>query len=430
MKVSIIGSGYVGLVTGVVFAEKGHDVLCIDADPAKVASLQAGKVPIYEPGLEEMLHRNIEAGRIRFTGDTPAGVEHGQVIFIAVGTPSLPDGKADLSAVETVAREVASSIKEYKVVVEKSTVPVRTGERVQQTIARYVEPGTEFDVVSNPEFLREGAAIEDALDPDRIVVGVASKRAEKVMRELYRGYECPFIVTDIASAEIIKHASNSFLALKISYINAVANVCELAGANVDEVAQGMGLDTRIGPRFLGAGIGYGGSCFAKDVAAFAAISRELGYDFKLLDEVQGINLERREKFVELMEHELWILRDKTVAVLGLAFKPDTDDMRDAPAITVIEKLLEKGAKVRAHDPAARDNARAIFGDRIEIVEDPYDCLEGADCVALLTEWQVYQDLDLARAKSLLAHPTLFDARNVWSPAEMAQKGFTYRSFGR
>ncbi|MBW2970925.1 UDP-glucose/GDP-mannose dehydrogenase family protein, partial [Candidatus Woesearchaeota archaeon] len=357
MKVAIIGTGYVGLVTGTCLAEIGHRVICVDNNKDKINVLNSGGIPIYEPGLLELIKKNVAAKRLIFSTELPSAVKQSEVIFIAVGTPPRDDGSADLSYVENVARQVAQAMERYTVVVEKSTVPVETGEWVKRTIELYNKRGIPFDVVSNPEFLREGSAVKDFLEPDRIVVGVGSKKAEKIMRELYEPIKSELVVTDIKSAELIKHASNSFLATKISFINAVANVCEKTGADIKMVAHGMGLDSRIGPRFLNAGIGYGGSCFPKDVDAFIHISDNVGYDFRLLKEVQAINKLQREKFLRKVHDAMWIVKDKRIAIWGLSFKPNTDDMREAPSIDVINALQREGAKITAHCPGALETAK-------------------------------------------------------------------------
>jgi len=429
MNICIVGTGYVGLVSGTVFAHKGHNVICIDKEEDKIHMLKEGKMPIYEPDLEKMVVENYKAKRLKFSTDVGEGVRSSQIIVIAVGTPPSEDGRADLSHIEQVARQIARHINEYKIIVEKSTVPVQTGEKVQLTIQRNIKQEFEFDVVSNPEFLKEGAAIEDALHPDRIVVGTSSERARKVMQELYKDFGAPIIMTDVKSAEIIKHAANSFLACKISYINAVARICELAGANIMEVAEGMGLDRRIGRQFLNAGLGYGGSCFPKDIDAFERISQELGYDFRMLHEVQLINKEQRIHFLKKVEEELWILKGKVVGVLGLAFKPDTDDMREAPAITVIHELQKKGAIIKAYDPQAMHNAKNIL-EKVEYCQDPYAVAQGADCLIIATEWDEFKKLDLAKVKQLMNHPTIIDGRNIYDPVKMIEMGFNYRSVGR
>ena len=332
MKLTIIGTGYVGLVTGTCFAEVGHRVVCVDNDAAKVKLLQSGGIPIFEPGLDELVRKNVAVGRLEFTSSTAEGVQKSDVVFIAVPTPPQPDGSVDLSFIEKVARDIAAAMTGYKIVVDKSTVPVKTGEKVSETIKRYCKARVEFDVVSNPEFLREGFAVGDLMKPDRVVIGVRSPRPVAAMKEIYAPFNAPIVVTDINSAELIKHAANSFLALKISYINAIANVCEAAGANVQEVANGIGLDERIGRRFLNAGIGFGGSCFPKDLSAFIKIAEQVGYDFRLLKEVQRVNADQLQRFVKRIQDTLWVLQEKTIAVFGLAFKPNTDDARTSPAV--------------------------------------------------------------------------------------------------
>jgi UDPglucose 6-dehydrogenase len=429
MNVSIIGTGHVGLVTGACMAEKGHRVLCTDSDERKIRTLRGGKMPIYEPGLEPLVRRGVRAGRLRFGGTNAEAVAFGKVVFICVPTPPTPSGGADLSYIEAVSREIARALADYRLVVEKSTVPVRTGEHVKSVITKYARKGQDFDVASNPEFLREGAAVEDTLRPDRIVFGVETRRAEMVLRDLYKPFRAPVVATDIRSAELIKHASNSFLALKISYINAVAAVCEAAGASVTEVARGMGLDPRIGPKFLQAGIGYGGSCFPKDVAAFEAISRDLGYDFALLREVQRVNAEARDRFVKKVEKELWIVKGKTIAALGLSFKPDTDDLRESVAVGVVRRLVELGARVRAYDPQAMEKAREVLKD-VTFCASALEACAGADCALLLTEWEEFRRLDFRRMRKAMAHATLLDGRNFYEPARMRELGFVYRSVGR
>ena len=429
MKVSVIGTGYVGLVSGAVFAELGHDALCIDNDAKKIALLEKGVMPIYEPGLDELVAKNRKAKRLKFAGTIEEGMKHGEVVFICVGTPPLPSGAPDLSQIDAVSREIAKHLKGYRVIVEKSTVPVQTGEKVRQVITKYAKAGSEFDVVSNPEFLREGSAVEDAFHPDRIVIGAESARAKELMLQLYDKYREKCLIVDIKSSELIKHASNSFLALKISFINAVANICELSGADVTQVARGMGLDSRIGPQFLYAGLGYGGSCFPKDVDAFVDIASRLGYDFHLLREVQRINQEQRDKFLKKIEQELWVVRGKKIGVWGLSFKPNTDDIRESPAIKICAALREAGAKVRAYDPKGQERAKEVLAG-IEWSPDAYHAVEGADCLAICTEWDEFRKADLAKVKKLMAHPTVIDGRNIWDPAEMEKKGFTYRSVGR
>jgi UDPglucose 6-dehydrogenase len=429
MKLTLIGTGYVGLVTGACFAEVGHQVICVDNDAAKVKLLQSGGIPIYEPGLQELVQKNVAAGRLSFTNNTAEGVEKSDVIFIAVPTPPQPDGSVDMSFIERVARDIAGAMTSYKIIVDKSTVPVKTGDRVSETIKRYCKAKVEFDVVSNPEFLREGFAVGDLMKPDRIVVGVRTPRAVAAMKEVYEPVKAPIIITDIASAELIKHAANSFLALKISYINAISAVCEAAGANVQEVAGGIGLDERIGRRFLNPGIGFGGSCFPKDLSAFIKISEQVGYDFRLLKEVQRINTEQMERFVKKITDTLWVLRDKKIGVLGLAFKQNTDDVRMSPAIDLCQRLVKEGATLRVHDPRAMEKAKPILAG-VTYVEDMNAVPEGCDALVIATEWEEFKALDLDRAQKLLTHPIMFDGRNLFDPAEMEKRGWIYKSIGR
>lgn len=429
MKITIIGTGYVGLVTGTCFAEVGHTVICVDNDEKKVRMLQGGGIPIYEPGLEEMVKKNVAAGRLHFTASTAEGVEKSDVVFIAVPTPPLPDGGVDLSFIERVARDIAGAMTSYKIIVDKSTVPVKTGEKVAETIKRYCKTKVEFDVISNPEFLREGFAVDDLMHPDRVVIGVASQRPVAAMKEIYTPFKAPIIVTDINSAELIKHASNSFLALKISYINAVSVICEATGANVQEVANGMGMDERIGRRFLNAGIGFGGSCFPKDLSAFIAISQHVGYDFGLLKEVQRINASQMERFIKKITDTIWVLKDKRIGVLGLAFKQNTDDVRSSPAIELCQRLQKEGASLRVHDPKAMEKAKALLKD-VEYVEDMNAVAEGCDALVIATEWDEFKKLDLERARKGLTHPIMFDGRNLFDPQEMEKLGWIYKSVGR
>jgi len=419
----------VGLVTGACFAEVGHRVICVDNDAAKVKVLQEGGIPIYEPGLEEMVKQNVEAGRLSFTTSTAEGVEKSEVIFIAVPTPPLADGAVDLSFIEKVARDIASAMTSYKIVVDKSTVPVKTGDNVAETIKRYNKAHVDFDVVSNPEFLREGFAVEDLMHPDRVVIGVRSQRPVAAMKEVYAPFNAPIIVTDINSAELIKHASNSFLALKISYINAISVVCEATGANVQEVANGMGMDERIGRRFLDASLGFGGSCFPKDLSAFIKIAEQVGCQFGLLKEVQQINSRQMDRFLKKISDTLWVLKDKTIGVLGLAFKQNTDDVRMSPAIELCQRLQKEGVRLRVHDPKAIEKARAVLQD-VTFVEDMDAVAEGCDALVVATEWEQFKKLDLERARKALTHPILFDGRNLFDPAEMERMGFIYKSIGR
>jgi UDPglucose 6-dehydrogenase len=429
MKLTIIGTGYVGLVTGTCFAEGGHEVICVDSDEAKVKLLQGGGMPIYEPGLEELVRKNVSAGRLRFTSSTKEGVEQSGVVFIAVPTPPLEDGSVDLSFIEGVSRQIAGAMIAYKIIVDKSTVPVKTGEKVAETIKRYCKAKVDFDVVSNPEFLREGFAVEDFMKPDRVVVGVSSARPVPAMKEVYAPYNAPVIVTDIASAELIKHAANSFLALKISYINAISVLCEMSGANVQEVAHGMGMDARIGRKFLDASLGFGGSCFPKDLSAFIRISESMGYDFALLKAVQRINAEQMDRFVKKISETLWVIKGKTLGVLGLAFKQNTDDVRMSPAIELCQRLLKEGALLRVHDPQAMDKARGVLGD-VTYVQDMNEVAEGCDALIIATEWPQFKNLDLERARKYLAHPIIFDGRNMFDVEEMERLGFLYKSIGR
>jgi len=428
MNLAIVGSGYVGLVTGACFAEVGHQVICVDNDLKKVHQLQDGQIPIYEPGLEDLVKKNVAAGRLSFTTSIGDAVTASKVIFIAVPTPPQPDGSVDLSFVEGVAREIAAHIKEYRIIVDKSTVPVKTGEKVAQTISRY-NPGADIDVVSNPEFLREGSAVEDLMKPDRIVIGVSSDRATGPMKEIYTPFNAPIMVTDLNSAELIKHAANSFLALKISYINAVAAICEASGANVERVADGMGADKRIGRAFLNSGVGYGGSCFPKDISAFIRISRELGYQFHLLEEVERINADQKERFLKKVREALWVLRHKKIGVLGLAFKGNTDDVRSSVAIAIVKQLIAEGAEVKAYDPKAMEKAQPLVPEA-RMVEKAEDVAEGADAVLVLTEWTDFKTLPWQAMKKKMLSPLLFDGRNLLNPEELRALGFTYTSIGR
>jgi len=430
MNICAIGTGYVGLVTGAVFADLGNDVVCVDKIAEKIESLRAGRMPIYEPGLEEMVSRNVADGRLAFTTDLPAAVRRSDVIFIAVGTPPKDDGETDLSQVETVAAEIGRARARYKVVVNKSTVPVGTGGLVREVIARQQPHAIEFDVVSNPEFLREGSAIEDTLRPDRIVIGAPTQQVAMTLVELYAPLERPMIITDLPSAEVIKYASNAFLATKISFMNAIANVCETAGADVTQVMKGMGLDGRIGGAFLQAGLGYGGSCFPKDVDSLIHTAGRLGYDFKLLRSVSEINRERAAHLVATIHKALAPLETRTFAVLGLAFKPNTDDMREAKSVEVVALLDAAGATVKVYDPVSMDNARKLLPSTVTFCDSPYTAAEGADAVVLVTEWNEFRYLNLERLRSALRRPTIFDGRNIWEPERMRRLGFEYHSVGR
>ncbi len=429
MRLSIIGSGYVGLVTGTCFAEVGHRVICVDNDSEKVRALQSGRVPIYEPGLEELIRANTATGRLRFTDSIGDGVENSDVVFIAVPTPPLPDGKVDLTYIEKVAREIAGVLKGYRVIVDKSTVPVKTGEKVAETISRYGGAGAEFDVVSNPEFLREGCAVADLMRPDRIVIGANSGRAAEMMKRIYEPFHAPIYITDINSAELIKHAANSFLALKISYINAVAAICEASGANIDDVADGMGADKRIGRDFLNAGLGYGGSCFPKDIKAFIAIADELGVPFSLLREVEAINGAQLDRFVKKIRDALWVLKEKRIGVLGLAFKANTDDVRSSTAIALCRRLMEEGARVVAHDPQAMGKAAAELPGA-EMRDRAEDVFEGAEAVVIATEWKEFRALPWADLKGRMVAPLIFDGRNLLDAGALRQFGYRYWGVGR
>jgi UDPglucose 6-dehydrogenase len=430
MNISVIGTGYVGLVTGACLSEAGHDVLCADVDEDKISQLQQGDLPIYEEGLEELVQSRMEQDQLGFTTSTSQAVEHGRVIYIAVGTPATDSGAPDLTAIEQAARDIAANLSSYRIIVEKSTVPVNTGERVGTTIERNTDGDVSFDVVSNPEFLAEGSALEDARNPHRIVVGVTSDKAEETMREIYEPFDAPLIVTDLNSAELIKHASNSFLAMKISYINAVSRICEASGADVDEVARGMGMDPRIGEHFLQAGIGYGGSCFPKDVEAFHNLSKELGYGFDLLRNVQDINETQRDRVLEKIRNELWVLNNKSIGVLGLSFKPGTDDIRESPGIYLIQDLLEEGCSITGYDPKAIENAREVLDDRINYASSPYEAAEDAEALVITTDWPEFGELDLDRLKEEMSLPFLLDARNMYDPETVRSNGFIYESVGR
>lgn len=435
LKVSIIGSGYVGLVSGVCLADIGHDVLCIDSNAEKIALLKSGGCPIYEPGLEEMMARNVAAGRLKFDTTIEAAVRHGDAVFIAVNTPPRDDGFADLSFVENAARQIAAEMARlpagsYRLVVDKSTVPVETGDHVTRTIRLAAPRDREFDVASNPEFLREGSAIADFLKPDRIVIGVPSQRAEEMLRTLYAPIEAPLIVTDIRSAEIIKHASNSFLATKISFINAVSRLAEAAGADIELIARGMGMDKRIGANFLSAGLGYGGSCFPKDVQAFHRIAREKGADLSILSEVERINAGQRQIFLKKVRDALWVVKGKRIAMWGLAFKPNTDDMRSAPAIDIARGLLAEGADVVAYDPVATEKARQVMPAELKYAATREEAARGADALCVVTEWKEFREIAPDALKGLLKHPVVIDGRNIFDPAAMKRHGFVYHSMGR
>ena len=435
MNLSIIGTGYVGLTTGTCFAEVGHQVTCVDNDPEKIATLLAGRIPIYEPGLEELVKKNVAAGRLKFTTSTAEGVRDGEVVFIAVPTPPRPDGSVDLCFIEKVAREIAEALSPelgYRVIVDKSTVPVKTGRKVAETVRRYAPAGVEFGVVSNPEFLREGSAVQDLLEPDRIVIGCDDDRALARMHKIYEPFVAPVLVTDIASAELIKHAANSFLALKISYINAVSAICEASGGDIEKVAEGIGMDARIGRQFLNAGLGYGGSCFPKDVKAFIAISESLGTPFGLLKEVEKINAAQLDRFLDKIREKLWVLKEKKIALWGLAFKQNTDDVRESVAIRLACKMLAEGASIVAYDPQAIPSAMRsgeLTGD-ISYAADVLSALDGADALVIATEWPQFANASLSEVKARLRTPLVFDGRNLLDPAAATNAGIEYHSIGR
>ena len=436
MKIAVVGTGYVGLVLGACLSENGNTVACVDKDASKVATLTAGRMTIYEPGLEEIVRRNVAEERLRFTTDLQASVKGSDIVFIAVGTPQGEDGSADLRHVLDVARLIGRSINKYTVIVDKSTVPVGTAARVKATIA--AETGQPFSVVSNPEFLKQGAAVEDFMKPDRVVVGVepGDERAERMMRELYAPFTrtgAPIMITDTASAELCKYAANSILATRISFMNEIANMCELVGANVDDVRRAIGADRRIGMSFLFPGVGYGGSCFPKDVKAMLKSAEDRGYDFKILGAVEAVNNAQKLRLVDKIVSHFGgeqNVAGRTLAIWGLAFKPRTDDMREAPAIAIIERLLAMGAKVRAYDPEANETARCLFDNRITLCDKSYDALAGADALVLVTEWNTFREPDFEKMRTLLRSPVVFDGRNLYSPEQMRALGFTYFSIGR
>jgi UDPglucose 6-dehydrogenase len=432
MHIAVIGSGYVGLVTGACFAEFGDDVTCVDIDAEKVARLAKGDTTIYEPGLDQLVARNLQAGRLRFTTDIKQATERASVIFLAVGTPSQPDGSVDLSYVESAARSIAAHMNNYKVIVTKSTVPVGTGERLRRLIRERQQSPVEFGIVSNPEFLREGAAINDFMRPDRIVIGSNEEEAIAIMRDLYRPLyliETPFVITSLEGAELIKYAANAFLATKISFINEIANLCEKIGCDVHEVAKAMGMDRRIGGKFLHPGPGFGGSCFPKDTRALAAIAREFSCESSIVDSVIAVNQRQRLAMVPKIEELAGGLQGKTIAVLGLAFKPETDDIREAPAIDIIRGLVGRGASVRAYDPVAMDEARKVLPE-IEYSNDEYAAATGADVLVFVTEWNQFRALNMRRIHGLMRTPKIADLRNIYEPSDARAAGFEYAGVGR
>jgi len=433
MNIAVVGTGYVGLVVGACLAENGNVVQCVDKDQAKIKMLQAGRMPIYEPGLEEMVRRSRAVERLAFTTDLRAAIQGSDIVFIAVGTPQGEDGSADLKHVLQVARDIGRALDKYTVIIDKSTVPVGTAAKVRAAIA--AETTQPFSVVSNPEFLKQGAAIEDFMKPDRVVVGTdpGDTRAAAIMRELYAPFTrtgAPILMMDTASAELSKYAANSILATRISFMNEIANVCEQVGADVDQVRKAIGSDRRIGTSFLFPGVGYGGSCFPKDVKALLKSSADLGYDFKILEAVEAVNDAQKERLVDKMQAHFKELRGRTIALWGLAFKPRTDDMREAPAIAIINRLLALGATVRAYDPEAIQTARCLFDGRITLADKSYEALSGADALAIVTEWNEFREPDFARMKTLMRSPVVFDGRNIYAPEQMKALGFTYFSIGR
>lgn len=433
MKITVVGTGYVGLVSGTCFAETGNNVICVDIDQNKVKGMQNGQIPIYEPGLETLFKRNIEQGRLKFTTSLQEGIDHGEIIFLALPTPPGEDGSADLSYILKVASDISKLAKDYKVIVDKSTVPVGTSEKVEAALAQHLDKNL-YDVVSNPEFLREGVAVQDFLKPDRVVVGTSSKKAEKIMRKLYEPFVRqgnPIIFMDERSAEMTKYAANSFLATKISFMNEIANLCELTNADVDKVRKGIGTDTRIGKRFLFPGVGYGGSCFPKDVKALYKTSQDHNYDFKILDAVMKVNSKQKlliaNRILKQFENDL---TGKKIAIWGLSFKPSTDDIREAPAIYTIDLLLKANADIAVYDPEAIENAKKIYGDKITYAKDQYDALENANALAIMTEWNVFRTPDFNRMKSKMKTPLVYDGRNLFENNEMEELGFVYSSIGR
>jgi UDPglucose 6-dehydrogenase len=429
MKISIIGSGYVGLVSGACFAELGNQVICADNDSKKIRDLKKGIIPIYEPGLNELIANNLKNKRLKFTSSIKEAVKLSEVIFIAVGTPTLKNGEADLTGIENVARNIAQNMDGYRLIVEKSTVPVETCAWIKKTIATYIKKKHKFDVVSNPEFLREGSAINDFNHPDRIILGLETVKAKQIMTNLYRPLNRPILITNIKSAELIKHASNAFLATKISFINALSRICERVGADVKEVAQGMGLDNRIGRYFLHAGIGYGGSCFPKDLDAFITIAEKLGYDFQILKAVRNTNQEQKNFVLQKIKDALWIVKEKTIAVLGLSFKPNTDDLRNSPSIDLINSLLQEGAKIKVYDPKAMEKARKILKN-VVFCKDAYQAACGSDCLLIATEWNEFKELDFVKIKKKLKRALVVDGRNIYDPKLLTDLGFAYIGVGR
>ncbi len=432
MNICVVGTGYVGLVTGTCFAEFGLHVTCVDKDEKKIAVLQKGNSPIFEPGLEEMIKRNLQEKRLVFTSEIDKAVEQALVVFIAVGTPPKKDGSVEMAYIDEVARKIAENLNGYKVVVTKSTVPVGTGERIRRIIDQLCRGKVRFDVVSNPEFLREGAAIEDFMRPNRVVIGAGSDQAVAILKDLYSPLyllETPFVITNVETAEMIKYASNAFLATKISFINEIANLCEKVGADVNIVAKGMGLDQRIGSKFLHAGPGYGGSCFPKDTLGIGKIAESHGYRFRIVEAVMAVNDQQKKRMVEKIKKALGSLRGKKIGVLGLSFKPNTDDLRESPSLEIIPGLQKGGAQIRAYDPKAMEVARSVFRN-IEYGKDPYEVARGSDALVIITEWNQFRNLDLQLVKKLMKRPVFVDLRNIYEPGRMRELGFRYVGVGR
>lgn len=429
MEVSIIGTGYVGLVTGSCFAELGNKVICVDNDVSKIEKLKRQILPIYEPGLEELVKKNVKKKRLFFSTSIKEAVDNSKVIFIAVGTPPKENGEPDLTGVENVASQIAKHLKSYRLIVEKSTVPVETGMWVKRTIQLNTNKNIDFDVASNPEFLREGSAIYDFMHPDRIVLGVESERAKELLLKLYQPIKAPILITDIKSAELIKHASNSFLATKISFINAIAQICERTGADIVKVSEGMGLDKRIGKDFLKAGAGYGGACLPKDLDAFINIAEKLGYDFQLLKVVKKINEEQKTLIIKKITDALWILKGKTIGVLGLTFKPNTDDIRNSVSLQIIEELIKEKVNIKAYDPQGMPKVRERYKN-IKLCDSPYRVAEDSDCLLIITEWDEFKNLNFNKIKKLMHQPLIIDARNILEPEKLKAMGFRYIGVGR
>ncbi|MDD5069252.1 MAG: UDP-glucose/GDP-mannose dehydrogenase family protein [Candidatus Omnitrophica bacterium] len=430
-NICVVGAGHVGLVAAACFAELGNKVVCVDNDKKRIEALRKLKMPFYEPKMEPLVAKNYNRKTLQFSSSLKDSIKKAEVIFLAVGTPPLEDGSADLTAIETVARTVAENLNSYKLIVEKSTVPVQTGKKVKETIYRYKKTDVPFDVASNPEFLREGKAVYDFFYPDRVVIGTESKRAEEILKSIYAPLKAPIVVTNINTAELIKHASNSFLATKISFINAVSRVCDLAGADIEKVALAMGLDKRIGSDFLQAGIGYGGFCFPKDLEAFIYISKRLGYDFDLLKAVKDINDNQQKNYVEKIKEHLWILKKKKIAILGLSFKPDTDDMRFAPSTAIVNAFLSEGSQISVYDPKAMPEAREMFkGKKIQFCSNLYAAVKGADCLCLVTEWDGFKKMDLKKIKKIMNYPLIADGRNMFDKDKVTGLGFEYLGVGK